>query len=76
MGINREELENWSVRVAKLLQEVCDDAQAAAGELDGEGECLDVRILLQEHSNIMLGRPLWQMTVNDSGDEPMGTLNI
>ena len=50
MAVDYDDLENWSVRVAEALQEICDEAQIAAGEPDGEMECTDLRALLPDRS--------------------------
>lgn len=51
-------LEDWSLRVAQILQDVCDDAQVAAGNPDGTDQLQDIRALLEEHSQIMRGEVL------------------
>lgn len=51
--IDLEALEDWSLRVAQILQDVCDDAQAAAGNPDGADQLPDIRALLDEHNRIM-----------------------
>lgn len=51
--IDLEALEDWSLRVAQILQDVCDDAQMAAGNPDGTDQLPDIRELLEEHSRIM-----------------------
>lgn len=63
MPINHDELEDWSIRAAEALQEVCDEAQKAAGNPDGEDQLQDFRVLLAEHSRIMQGQPAWQAQV-------------
>ena len=78
MATDYNELENWSVRVAEALQEICDEAQEAAGKPDGENECIDLRMLLHEHSKIMLGEPLWQdlLIAAASDEEPALLVDI
>jgi len=56
--VNPNDLEDWSIRVAELLQELCDDAQATTGNPDGDDACPDIRALLDEHSKIMQGQPV------------------
>lgn len=58
--MNHDELEDWSHRAAQALQECCDDAQAAAGNPDGEDQLRDIRALLQEHCDIIKGDDSWQ----------------
>ena len=48
-----ERLEQWAVMAAQELQDFCDDAQEAAGDPDGEGECPGTRMLLRELDEIM-----------------------
>lgn len=48
-----EKLEGWAVMAAQELQDICDEAQEAAGDPDGEGELLGVRMLLRELDEIM-----------------------
>jgi hypothetical protein len=56
--VNVNDLEDWSVRVAEALQEICDNAQVNAGNPDGDDQCPDIRELLDEHTRIMNGQPL------------------
>jgi len=56
--VNVNDLEDWSVRVAEVLQDICDDAQVNAGNPDGDDQCPDIRELLDEHTRIMNGQPL------------------
>lgn len=51
--IDLEALEDWSLRVAQILQDVCDDAQMASGNPDGDDQLPDIRALLDEHNRIM-----------------------
>lgn len=46
--MNHEALEDWSLRAMQALQDVCDEAQDAAGDPDGEDQCLDLRELMAE----------------------------
>lgn len=46
--MNHDDLECWCIRAAQWIQDVIDEAQAAAGDKDGEGECVDGRCLLTE----------------------------
>lgn len=46
--MNVDDLECWCIRAAQWMQDVIDDAQAAAGNPDGETECMDGRHLLEE----------------------------
>ncbi len=48
-------LEDWSHRAAQALQDICDEAQLAAGNVDGEDQLPDLRELLLEHNQIMQG---------------------
>lgn len=48
MALNYDDLEDWACRAAQWMQEVIDDAQAAAGDPDGDSECRDGRALLAE----------------------------
>jgi hypothetical protein len=71
MAINHDELEDWALRTMQTLQEVCDDAQVAAGNPDGEDQCQDIRALMDEYERIMQGLPAWQAKVNAMPcDEP------
>lgn len=63
MTINYDDLQNWSVRAAEALQEICDETQLAAGDPSGENERQDLRGLLLEHSRITLGQPVWQSQI-------------
>ena len=63
--MNYEDLERWSQRAAEALQEFCDDAQEAAGIPEGECQLMDIRLLLAEHSRIILGLPMWQEHFRD-----------
>lgn len=58
--MNQEHLEDWAGRAAQELQEFCDDAQAAAGNPDGEEWLQSVRILIKEYEDIAAGRTPWQ----------------
>lgn len=48
-----EKLENWATMAAQELQDVCDEAQEAAGDPDGESELPGVRQLIRELDEIM-----------------------
>lgn len=54
--INYDDLEDWSMRAVQLLQDIADEAQAAAGDPDGDQECPDIRALLDEHNSILEGK--------------------
>lgn len=58
IGAHMDALEDWSLRVAQILQDVCDDAQVAVGKPDGTDQLPDIRALLDEHSQIMRGEVL------------------
>lgn len=51
--IDLEALEDWSLRVAQILQDVCDDAQMSSGNPEGNDQLPDIRALLDEHNQIM-----------------------
>lgn len=53
--VHIDELEDWSTRAAQALQDMCDEAQMAAGNPDGTDQLPDIRALLDEHNRIMHG---------------------
>jgi hypothetical protein len=64
------DLDEWAVRAGQALQEICDEAQEAAGNPDGEDQCLDLRELLRELDYLILGKPSWQqeLAASDEGE--------
>ena len=58
--MNQDDLEDWALRTMQALQDICDEAQAAAGNPDGEDQALDIRALMLEYEQIAAGRPAWQ----------------
>ena len=58
--MNYEHLEDWAGRVVQELQEFCDEAQAAAGNPDGEDQLLSVRVLIREYEDIAADRNPWK----------------
>ena len=58
--MNQEHLEDWACRAVHELQEFCDEAQAAAGNPDGEDQLLSVRVLIKEYEDIAADRNPWQ----------------
>lgn len=69
MNIYHDELEDWARRTMQALQEVCDDAQEAAGNPDGEDQLSDVRGLMFEYERIVKGLPAWQAKVSTIPDD-------
>lgn len=47
-------LECWATRASQELQEYCDDAQVAAGNPDGEDQCVGTRELIKELDEILI----------------------
>jgi len=68
--MNQTELVSWSTRVTGLLREICAEAQAAAGNPQGEDQCPDILALLAEYQRIEQGLPAWQARVNDQFEQP------
>ena len=67
--MNHDELEDWASRVVQELQDVCDEAQEAAGNPDGE-DCLPgTRALIEEFDRISKGLPAWQAQLRSEGDD-------
>ena len=62
-----DRLELWATFAAEALQEVCDDAQEAAGDPDGEGEQLAIRGLLKDLDDILM--PEWQRQIAQSANQ-------
>lgn len=69
MSMNHDELEDWALRALQTLQDFCDEAQAAAGNPDGEDQLLDVRALMLEHERIAAGLPTWQARCQSGPDD-------
>ena len=69
MSIIIEDLQDWAERVVQELQDLCDEAQAAAGEPDGEGEMRVTRGMIEEYERIKKGLPLWQAALREGGDD-------
>lgn len=53
--MNHDDLECWCIRAAQWMQDVIDEAQAAAGDPDGDTECADGRALLEELDKLIAG---------------------
>jgi len=68
--MNHDELVSWSTRAVWLLRDLCAEAQAAAGNPQGEDQCQDIRALLAEYERIEQGLPAWQARVNDQLEQP------
>lgn len=49
-----DRLELWATFAAEALQEVCDEAQIAAGDPDGDSECKTYRSLLRDLDEILM----------------------
>jgi len=47
-----DKLHQWSLAAAQELQEICDDAQIAAGNPDGEDQLPSIRSLMNEFDEI------------------------
>ena len=52
------QLEDWAIRAGQVMQDIVDEAQLAAGEPDGVGECPDIREMLSELDALVV--PRWQ----------------
>jgi len=48
-----DRLEGWAVMAAQELQDICDEAQEATGNPDGEDQLPGIRMLLRELDEIM-----------------------
>lgn len=72
-SINHEDLEDWALRAMQTLQDVVDDAQAAAGNPDGTDQCRDIRALMDEFERLRQGKPTWQVTIMAGELEPDST---
>lgn len=70
--INHDDLEDWAQRTMQALQEVCDDAQEAAGNPDGTDQLMDIRGLMEEYECIAQGRPAWIAQIAGAADELKG----
>ena len=71
--IDKDDLIAWADRAAQDLQEFCDEAQAAAGNPDGEDQLRSTRALIAEYDAIKSGKPVWQGQLT-SGPEDTGKL--
>ena len=60
-----DDLASWAGRAVQALQELCDEAQEAAEDPDGESERWDIRALIREYEDIVAGRPVWQRQLFD-----------
>ena len=67
--MNQDELEDWALRVLQTLQDFCDEAQEAAGDPYGEGELLDVRVLMLEYEHMIKGLSLHLVQLPAMTDE-------
>lgn len=70
-----DRLEMWATFAAEALQEICDDAQDAAGDPGGDSECKTIRALIKDLDDILL--PSWQQQIaQDACDTQESLLNL
>lgn len=63
-AIDYDALESWAIAAAQELQEICDDAQAAAGDPEGTDQLPGVRQLLADLNAII--QPAWLELIADA----------